>query len=476
MPLFTTAFQYKWIEIRPNRCNGEVYCMVGVSSLSHFGQPEHKYSITFTPKLLTFILEPKAGSIIPTVPETTNEIIERLRRTLQLGATCCDDDDEMRSLSVRSHQMYVSFTHLSFATFWSSVQVVAMADLLASSDKKSASRPQGPAPKISTKQIVFALSARQKQSEARFSISSSVGDPYYAYKVKTTAPKRFCVRPNQGTIAPGQTVDVTVSFMHDKILQETQSQAFNFNLIAQTMLKDKFLVQTVALNQGEPEYPSEQATQLMHDAHVLDQQGNKAQADVAKSKADEVQHKHWESFKDAKRVVDSKISLQFVEASRASSISEDDGGAKSMHSATRANSNASPHDAGGGNSVSKATQPGLGRVSSAAGDDGVTADLLAENSRLRCQLEGQKEVLAQTTEALEALRAQLDIRSRKSLESMSEADVARAASNVSGTVYDKKTETQLRSPTPITVQVVMNAHPRFVRFCARCCAYMRVFV
>jgi hypothetical protein len=329
-----------------------------------------------------------------------------------------------------------------------------MADLLSPGDKKSSSRSQGPAPKISTKQIVFAISARQRQSEARFSISSSGGDPFYAYKVKTTAPKRFCVRPNQGTIAPGQTIEVTVSFMHDKILQESQSQAFNFNLIAQTMLKDKFLVQTVALNEGEPEYPNPQATQLMQEAHALEQQGNKADADAAKTKADEAQHKHWESFKDAKRVVDSKISLNFVEASRASSISEEESGAKSMHSMNRANSNASPHEAGGGNSVSKSAQPGIGRGASLAGDEGVSADLLAENLRLRGQLESQKEVLAQTTEALEAIKAQLDIRSRRSVESMSEADIARAASHVSGTVYDKKTEAPSPSPTPMTVQVL----------------------
>jgi hypothetical protein len=341
-----------------------------------------------------------------------------------------------------------------------------MADLLSPGDKKSTSRSQGPAPRISTKQIVFSISARQRQSEARFGISSSAGDPFYAYKVKTTAPKRFCVRPNQGTIAPGQTVEVTVSFMHDKILQESQSQAFNFNLIAQTMLKDKFLVQTVALNQDEPEYPNQQAAQLMHDAHALEQQGNKADAEAAKAKADEAQHQQWESFKNSKRVVDSKISLNFVEASRASSISEDDGGAKSTHSMIRANSNASPHDAGGGNSVSKAAPPGIGRGSSTAGDEGMSADLLAENLRLRGQLESQKEVLAQTTEALESLKAQLDIRSRRNVESMSEADIARAASNVSGTVYDKKTEAPSPSPAPMTVQVMILCPPLFALVCS----------
>lgn len=29
-----------------------------------------------------------------------------------------------------------------------------------------------------------------------------------AYKVKTTAPKQYCVRPNSGRIEPGETVEV----------------------------------------------------------------------------------------------------------------------------------------------------------------------------------------------------------------------------------------------------------------------------
>ena len=209
---------------------------------------------------------------------------------------------------------------------------------------KSSSRPQGPTPTISSNQIVFAISARHKQSEACFSIRSSAGDPHYAYKVKTTAPKRFCVWPNQGTIAPGQTIEVTVSLCFDKILQEcyweSQSEAFNFSLIAKIMRNDKFLVQSVALNEGEEEYPNAQAVQFMQDALTLEQQGNKAEAEVAKSKADEAQHQHWDSFKFAKRVVDSvdsKISLNFVDASRTSSTSAGGGGAIAPYSAAEGN-------------------------------------------------------------------------------------------------------------------------------------------
>ena len=128
-------------------------------------------------------------------------------------------------------------------------------------------------------------------------------------------------------------MEVSVEFLHDKILQESQIKVFNFNLIAQTMAKDKFLVQTVALTPQDEEYPPVQVAQLNQDAVVFEQQGNKKEADAAKAKADALQHEQWDAFKRATptRVSDSKIGLNFVEASRASGLSEDDG-AKSNHS------------------------------------------------------------------------------------------------------------------------------------------------
>lgn len=43
----------------------------------------------------------------------------------------------------------------------------------------------------------------------RFKITNPT-DRKIAFKVKTTAPKRYCVRPNNGVVNPGQTVSVTV--------------------------------------------------------------------------------------------------------------------------------------------------------------------------------------------------------------------------------------------------------------------------
>lgn len=37
-----------------------------------------------------------------------------------------------------------------------------------------------------------------------------------AFKVKTTAPKQYCVRPNSGRIEPGETVEVQGKFVQSK--------------------------------------------------------------------------------------------------------------------------------------------------------------------------------------------------------------------------------------------------------------------
>jgi len=57
-----------------------------------------------------------------------------------------------------------------------------------------------------------------------------------AFKVKTTAPKQYCVRPNSGRIQPGKEVGVTV------LLQAMKEQP-----PADAKCRDKFLVQSVAV-------------------------------------------------------------------------------------------------------------------------------------------------------------------------------------------------------------------------------------
>ncbi|OOQ83378.1 MSP domain protein [Penicillium brasilianum] len=63
------------------------------------------------------------------------------------------------------------------------------------------------------------------------------------FKVKTTAPKHYCVRPNSGRIEPGKQVDVQVLL-----------QAMKEEPAADQKCKDKFLVQSVAVTGGDMEY------------------------------------------------------------------------------------------------------------------------------------------------------------------------------------------------------------------------------
>ncbi|KAI5283887.1 phosphatidylinositol-binding protein scs2, partial [Ascosphaera acerosa] len=57
-----------------------------------------------------------------------------------------------------------------------------------------------------------------------------------AFKVKTTAPKRYCVRPNSGRIEPGTVVEVQVLL-----------QAMKEEPPLDQRCRDKFLVQSVAV-------------------------------------------------------------------------------------------------------------------------------------------------------------------------------------------------------------------------------------
>ncbi|OQE36210.1 hypothetical protein PENCOP_c012G07459 [Penicillium coprophilum] len=59
------------------------------------------------------------------------------------------------------------------------------------------------------------------------------------FKVKTTAPKHYCVRPNSGHIEPGKTVEVQVLL-----------QAMKEDPAADAKCKDKFLVQAVPVSRG----------------------------------------------------------------------------------------------------------------------------------------------------------------------------------------------------------------------------------
>ncbi|CAA2962188.1 vesicle-associated 1-2 [Olea europaea subsp. europaea] len=63
-------------------------------------------------------------------------------------------------------------------------------------------------------------------------------DNYVAFKVKTTNPKKYCVRPNTGVVLPHSTCDVTVTM-------QAQKEA-----PPDLQCKDKFLLQSVVVSPG----------------------------------------------------------------------------------------------------------------------------------------------------------------------------------------------------------------------------------
>lgn len=70
---------------------------------------------------------------------------------------------------------------------------------------------------------------------------------HLAFKVKTTQPRRYLVRPNQGIIAPGQSETVTILLVEKDKYALLQS----FDRLGQSGLdhsKDKFLVQSCAVD------------------------------------------------------------------------------------------------------------------------------------------------------------------------------------------------------------------------------------
>ncbi|PWA85363.1 major sperm protein (MSP) domain, Vesicle-associated membrane-protein-associated protein [Artemisia annua] len=77
----------------------------------------------------------------------------------------------------------------------------------------------------------------RKQSTSSVHLSN-ISDDYVAFKVKTTSPKRFCVRPNSGIISPKSAYDFTVT------MQGLRSAP------SEVECKDKFLIQSTVVDSG----------------------------------------------------------------------------------------------------------------------------------------------------------------------------------------------------------------------------------
>nr|CAD1831144.1 unnamed protein product [Ananas comosus var. bracteatus] len=77
----------------------------------------------------------------------------------------------------------------------------------------------------------------KKQSSCSMQLTNKT-DQYVAFKVKTTNPKKYCVRPNTGVVLPGSTCDVTVTMQAQKEAPPDMQ------------CKDKFLIQSVVAENG----------------------------------------------------------------------------------------------------------------------------------------------------------------------------------------------------------------------------------
>ncbi|WOL19269.1 vesicle-associated protein 1-3 [Canna indica] len=77
----------------------------------------------------------------------------------------------------------------------------------------------------------------KKQSSCCMQLSNKT-DKYIAFKVKTTNPKKYCVRPNTGIVLPRSTCDVTVTMQAQKEAPPDMQ------------CKDKFLIQGAVAEDG----------------------------------------------------------------------------------------------------------------------------------------------------------------------------------------------------------------------------------
>lgn len=84
---------------------------------------------------------------------------------------------------------------------------------------------------IHPSELKFPFEVR-KQSSCSMQLTNKT-DEYIAFKVKTTNPKKYCVRPNSGIVLPGSSCSVTVTMQAPKEIPPDMQ------------CKDKFLLQSV---------------------------------------------------------------------------------------------------------------------------------------------------------------------------------------------------------------------------------------
>jgi D-Tyr-tRNAtyr deacylase len=91
---------------------------------------------------------------------------------------------------------------------------------------------------VTPTELKFAL--QTNKTLQKILVLQNVTSEKVAFKVKTTAPKRYCVRPNAQVLEPGKSQEVQVLLQPLKELPD--------NLVC----KDKFLVQSLTLKSDDP--------------------------------------------------------------------------------------------------------------------------------------------------------------------------------------------------------------------------------
>ncbi|KAK1291231.1 Vesicle-associated protein 2-2 [Acorus calamus] len=89
---------------------------------------------------------------------------------------------------------------------------------------------------IQPRELKFTFELK-KQSSCLVLLTNN-SDQYVAFKVKTTSPKRYCVRPNVGVVSPKSTYDFTVTMQAQRVAPPDMQ------------CKDKFLVQSTVVPYG----------------------------------------------------------------------------------------------------------------------------------------------------------------------------------------------------------------------------------
>jgi hypothetical protein len=125
------------------------------------------------------------------------------------------------------------------------------------------------------KKLSFTIDSYADKVSAILTLKHPGGNAYLSYKVKTTHPRRYLVRPNQGIVAPGtsETIDI--------VLVEKDKQDFlkTFDRLG-TLYSTHFLVESCIIDEAFGKKYLEQYQKFVND-HSPD--GAKASKDLSES-------------------------------------------------------------------------------------------------------------------------------------------------------------------------------------------------